>query len=243
MASSEVVITYETLFELYRREKNRDELQKLEQDFFERALTYLKGLKKTTVEMTDDAIERNRSIALNIKKLLRDIYGRRERKIITMAIIKTVTPQSIIDTAALMEHEKMLFDSLCDLLKLKRLQVLSQLENNESAFNLISRISESVAAPSASAFASLPSSSTSVPPGVPSVSSSSSSSSSAIPSRPSDAEIAESDPPIRLQFREDQPKFIGPNLEIYGPYTSGDTAELPKIIADIILETGKAVTV
>lgn len=227
----EVVITYETLFELYRREKNRDELQKLEQDFFERALTHLKELKKTTVEMTDDTIERNRSLALNIKKLLRDIYGRRERKIINMALIAIVTPQSLIDTASFLAHEKLLFESLCDVMKLKRLQVLSQLENNEHpAFSLISRVSEPIA---------LSVSSAPVPSTV----------SSSLPSVPSSTPLSTSSPEdedlqkIRLQFKEDQPKFIGPNLEIYGPYVSGDTAELPKIIADIILETGKAVAV
>ena len=230
MASApEVVITYETLFELYRREKNRDELQKLEHDFFERALTTMKELKKTTLEMTDDGIERNRSLALNIKKLLRDIYGRRERKIINMALIAIVTPQSLIDTALFLEHEKLLFESLCDVMKLKRLQVLSQLENNEHpAFSLLSRVSDSpyLSPPSPSApLVPLPSA---MPP----------------PSHPLVSTAEDEDlQKIRLQFKEDQPKFIGPNLEIYGPYTVGDTAELPKIIADIILETGKAVTV
>ncbi len=226
--SGEVVITYETLFELYRREKNRDELQKLDPGFFERALIYLKELKKTTVEVTDDALERNRSLALNIKKLLRDIYGRRERKIINMALIKVVTPQSIIDTATLLEHEKLLFESLCDVLKLKRLQVLSQMENNEHpAFSLVSRASEFLSSPPVSSVSPPP-----IAPAPPAL--------SPLPSASTvDADLEK----IRLQFREDQPKFIGPNLEIYGPYMSGDTAELPKIIADIILETGKAVMV
>lgn len=233
--SGEVVITYETLFELYRREKIRDELQKLDPGFFERALVYLKELKKTTVEVTDDAIERNRSLALNIKKLLRDIYSRRERKIINMALIKVVTPQSIIDTATLLEHEKLLFESLCDVLKLKRLQVLSQMENNEHLLLGLGSGAGSIGH-GVNGLGSMPPLSIPAPVSPPP----STFSPPPLAVHPSEnEELAK----IRLQFREDQPKFIGPNLEIYGPYMSGDTAELPKIIADIILETGKAVAV
>ena len=38
----EVTITYETLFELLRREKERNELQKLDDSFFPNILRYLK---------------------------------------------------------------------------------------------------------------------------------------------------------------------------------------------------------
>ena len=39
---SEINISYETLFELLRREKTRDELQKLEDSFFTDVVNYLK---------------------------------------------------------------------------------------------------------------------------------------------------------------------------------------------------------
>ncbi len=248
--TNEVVITYETLFELYRREKNRDELQKLEPDFFERAVAYMKDLRKTLPEMTDDVLDRNRSLVLNIKKLLKDIYARRERKLMNMALIKTVSPQSIIELSTLLEHEKLLFDSLCDVLKLKRMQVLSHLENNEYAFSLNSSLSSINSLAASTVFSPSLSTSSSFSSSIPSdapLASSPSVSPSAPPARDlvgsSSADEDQDLRKIRLQFRENQPKFIGPNLEIYGPYTSGDTAELPKIIADIILESGKAISV
>ncbi len=218
-----VVITYETLFELYRREKNRDELQQLEAGFFERAIAYMKDLKKDAPLLADDVVERNRTLAFNIKKLMRDIYARRERKIVNMALVKTVSPQSIIGTAVLLEHEKMLFEHIFSALQSQRGQVFSLLENDGNPVSLstvrqgVSVVQPPVSLPSHPVVTPSPSHSTPAP------------------------SAAEKDrDTIKLEFTQDQPKFIGPNLEIYGPYTVGDTAELPKIIADIILETGKA---
>ena len=42
----EVNITYETLFEILRREKNREELQKLDESFFNDVLNYVKEKKQ-----------------------------------------------------------------------------------------------------------------------------------------------------------------------------------------------------
>ena len=38
------IITYETLYDILRKEKYNQELQKLDNDFFERVLKYLKKL-------------------------------------------------------------------------------------------------------------------------------------------------------------------------------------------------------
>ena len=53
--SKEVAITFETIYEILRREKNKEDLQRIDNDFFQDVLNYLKekqqiyldSLKKT----------------------------------------------------------------------------------------------------------------------------------------------------------------------------------------------------
>ena len=89
----EVNFTYETLYELLRREKNKEELQELNEEFQKKALEYLKEKQELYDETLkkDDLFSINEREALhtqinNIRKLLKDFYDKRERKIIDMAI-------------------------------------------------------------------------------------------------------------------------------------------------------------
>jgi len=50
MADEEIVVTHETLFELFRREKSRDELQKLSATFFSDVASYIKSKKELTIK-------------------------------------------------------------------------------------------------------------------------------------------------------------------------------------------------
>ena len=259
--ASDVVITYETLFELYRREKSRDELQKLDPGFYARVTEHVKTLRKIDASVSDDQLEQKRLQAINIKKILKEIYSRRERKVMNMALIKVVTPQSIIDLTTMLEHEKMIFERMCELLKLKRMQTLSQLENNGSyAMNMTT----TPAAQPAVQASPQPAPAEQPPtqePGVEQASPQTETQSASVPGtqeakpetltaqpeapieNPTTAEEPGETSPVKMQFKEDQPKFIGPNLEIYGPFQAGDTAELPKVIADIILEKGNGTVV
>ena len=74
----EINITYETLFELLRREKNREELQKLDNNFFLDVVNYLKD-KKSALELPKNDIfaaeERRKAETQleNIKNILKAI--------------------------------------------------------------------------------------------------------------------------------------------------------------------------
>ncbi|MBW2967064.1 hypothetical protein KY362_01115 [Candidatus Woesearchaeota archaeon] len=115
----DVVITYETLFEMLRIEKTREELQKLDDAFFEDVLVYL-SRKKNTFENSEsqsalfetDEKEKTRLELENIKKILKDLYDRREKKILTMALNKARTGVSVVNTANMLPSEIMLFDAM-----------------------------------------------------------------------------------------------------------------------------------
>ena len=47
----EATITYEFLYDILRREKDRTELQKLEDSFYEKTINYMEE-KKTNIEIT-----------------------------------------------------------------------------------------------------------------------------------------------------------------------------------------------
>ena len=49
----DVIITYETLYELLMREKSRAEIQKLDNDFFNDVIKYIKDKKITKILYTD----------------------------------------------------------------------------------------------------------------------------------------------------------------------------------------------
>ena len=49
----DIVITYETLFEMFRREKNRGELQELEADFYGNVVEYLKQKQEILTNSSD----------------------------------------------------------------------------------------------------------------------------------------------------------------------------------------------
>ena len=124
-----VNITYETLFDMLRNEKNREELQKLDESFFEDLIQYIKDKKELLTQDKESelfsGLEKEKTIKQleNIKKLVRELYERREKKIVNMALISSRTG-SILDDSALLKEEKVLFDSLIDVLNQTKVGVL-----------------------------------------------------------------------------------------------------------------------
>lgn len=127
----EVILTYETIYELVRREKSREELQKLDENYLRDVLSYLKekqrayddNLVKTDIFSQSERDKLHIQIT-NIKKLIKDLYDIRERKIINMAINHTRTQAHIMDTAHLVHHEKEIFESMTTVMKRYRQGVL-----------------------------------------------------------------------------------------------------------------------
>ena len=90
METKEISITYETLFEILKREKDITELQKLDQNFFNDFVDYLNEKKKLlekddTLFSYDEKKKVEKQID-NAKRLIKGIFERREKKIINIAI-------------------------------------------------------------------------------------------------------------------------------------------------------------
>lgn len=202
----EVVITYETLFELLQREKERNDLQRLEPTFFNDVIGYIKD-KKRILEAKDSTFaheERKKTERQleNIYKILKELYERREKKIISIALDKSRTKSNLIDTTALLKEEKVVFDALTSLLDTYRDVILYSVLNEKMPF--MQQIESK---------------------------------------RPREEfktafELKNSVKLVR--FMNPVQKFVGPELEEYGPFEEEDIASLPAEIADLLVSKGRA---
>ena len=95
MEAKEVNITYETLFELLKREKDMTDLQKLDPNFFNDFVDYLneksKVLDKEDSLFSYDEKKKVEKQIDNAKRIIKEIYERREKKILNIALIKSRT--------------------------------------------------------------------------------------------------------------------------------------------------------
>lgn len=204
--SQEVVITYETLFELLQREKERADLQKLEPTFFSDTIAYIKDKKKIVEAKSDSPFaqeERKKTEKQldNIYKLIKEIYERREKKIINLALDKSRTKSSLIDTTALLKEERVVFEALTNLLDTYRDAILYSVLNEKMPF--MQSIQDKPKEDFRSAL-----------------------------------ELKKHTKLVR--FTSHVPKFVGPELEEYGPFEEEDIANLPAEVADVLISKGRA---
>ena len=230
MAEKEINITYETLFDLLRREKSRAELQKLSDTFFEDVNSYIKEkhaiLKDQQMKIGMSAIaekEKTEKQIENIKSMLKGLFERRQQKIVEMAIIKSKTSSDITDYSALLKEEREMFDELVKLLFRFKKQVLLQLitkpvfiepkqEKKEP------ELTEPKKLETAEETASI----------------------IKTEEKELETKAEELEKTKLIRFIYSVPKFVGRHLEVYGPFEEDDTANLPEEIADILIKKGRA---
>lgn len=206
--TQEVIITYETLFELLKRERERADLQKLEPSFFSDTINYIKDKKKILEAKTEDSVfapeERKKTERQleNIHKIVKELYERREKKIISLALDKSRTKSNLIDTGGLLKEEKVFFDALTNMLDNYRDAILFAVLNEKMPF--MQSLDEKKPAES---FRSA---------------------------------IELKKPTKLVRFTSHVPKFVGPELEEYGPFEEEDIANLPVEIAEVLINKGKA---
>jgi len=203
----EVTITYETLFELLRREKERNELQKLDSAFFNNVLRYLKDKqaiinKQQTDLFSAEEKKKTQEQLDNVKRIIRELYGKREKKIVSMAIDKSKNKSTIIDNSVFLKEEKELFDNIVKVLDIGRENVLFNIVNLKEPVSL-QRVS--------------------------------------LEKREFKEETEKMKKDTKLvRFLSAVPKFVGKELEEYGPFDEEDVASLPVEIATVLINKARA---
>lgn len=203
-----VVITYETLFELYRREKSRGELQELDKDFFKNVVNYLTQKKaiSNNSSVDDNIFAENEKMKaekqlLNVKKILGLLYELRVRKIVDMAWIKSRDPGFFIDDSNLLLEEKSIYHNIIGVFDSNRKNILTnilnynlpQSEEIELRCETIKEIKEH-----------------------------------------KQEEVIKDE--LDLEIIENTPEFVGEDMNLLGPYEKGEITKLPRKIAEILLE-------
>lgn len=207
------VVTFQFLRELQKKEKENAELQPIDVNFYKTIAEYV-GRKSRMSEQkssfgNEDEFEK-------VLPIVRDIFNRRETKIINGALMSA---RSGAEVKNMLVEEKILFHHikngvsenrkrLDDILKGTVLDVKLEgqpeqpvQENNPSALDAISTNGQ---AP------------TSQEPSIPK------------------AQM------VRIKAIVDIPAFVGEDLETYGPWASGTEIDCPKMASDVFVITGKA---
>ena len=132
----EIKVTYETLFDLLRREKGRNELQELEKTFYEDVESYLKEKIKSLNTISSRGEKEKINIQLkNVRKILRELYELREKKIINLAASKVRTSSNLIDTSKLLVQEQFLFDEACALFSKYKTKILEKIISEDVSYD------------------------------------------------------------------------------------------------------------
>ena len=237
--SSKINVTYEALFDLVVREKSRDELQALSPNFFTDLAGYLSEKRSMTSLQSAEEKERASRQLQNINRLIRELYDRREKKIISMALARSRAAADIIDTTALLAEERAMFEGLVSQLDLFRNAVLASLleaktpslntEDKQARAEALAAASRTITSTATSAI-----SGTNFPTGT----SGNESATAAAAAGDKQAEAAATTRLIR--FLHPVPRFVGRELEVYGPFDQEDIANLPREIAEVLITKGRA---
>ena len=136
----------------------------------------------------------------NIKRILKELYERREKKVINMAVDKSKSKPTIIDYSCLLREERAIFDMLVGILDKGREGILANILNLKMP--LLDEAEEKKE------------------------------------EKPVKAENKKETQLVR--FLHAVPKFVGRELEEYGPFEEEDVASLPSDIAQILINKRRA---
>jgi len=208
MEAKEVNITYETLFELLKREKDMTDLQKLEPSFFDNFVEYLN--EKKDMMSKDDALfsyDEKKKVEKqidNARRLIKEIYERREKKILNIALIKSRTKSHVLDTSSLLDNEKKFLEEIERILNAYRENVIYNVMDGKPLFQIKHQEKEAREEIDAANDAGEETKTTKL-----------------------------------VRFLYSVPKFVGTELEEYGPFAEEDIANLPLEIVELLIGKGK----
>jgi DNA replication initiation complex subunit (GINS family) len=221
-----IKITLETLYDILRNEKKRDDLQELERTFFVDVVCYLRE-KKALLDQnkeTDNifAIGEQDKIEYelrSIKRILKEIYEKREKKIIEIAINRSRTRSDIIDTSFMLPEEKEFYDHILKTLDAYRQGVLWQLYKGEVPVIIGSSGSTEMSEKKIQPVATL-----TIKP----------KNTSEIQEKPLEDDLS------KIKFLHPTPSFIWKDRKVYGPFDKGDETDIFPEVAALLVRKGRA---
>jgi len=242
----EINITYETLFDLLRKERSLEELQQLDPVFWNHVVDYLSE-RHTFLEKTSQTEQEKTKLQLqNIKRILKEVYERREQKIVNLALnVIRSDASTFVDKKNMLSPERELFDETLLLLTKYKQGVLLQVFQYRLPIIATTSMPNIYAAPPPDpdvlkkelVAAETNGDGEEQTESKPDEASKEQTSSSDKPSLPGDMEPKTGS--VIVKFTASVPKFYGKNKTLFGPYDEGKIVQLPANIANILLKKGK----
>jgi len=234
-----IVISYETLFELLRREKNREDLQKLPASFYEGVLDYFIAQQRelTAMEHRQDLMastekSKQRMQLENIQRILKELYDRREKKIINMSINKSRIGSDIVDMSAMLEQEKPLFEDLVNNLNHYRNGILNKILSADAQIKKEPAQKEESAA--------VPVQKQEKPAPIVKKPQADAKVEKEPVATPENKEESAPEKTKMIRFTMPVPQFLSPDMEKLGPFEEDDMANVPEKVADVLIQKGRA---
>ncbi|MBU0459409.1 MAG: hypothetical protein KJ597_00900 [Nanoarchaeota archaeon] len=222
-------ITLETLYDILRNEKKKEDLQKLEESFFNDVVNYLKEKQSLLLSQKPEkelfAAGEKQKIEYelrSIRRILKEIYEKREKKILEIALNRSRTGSDIIDTSAMLREEKKFYVQLLETLDIYRRGVLLNLFKGELPFvegrAVVKEVEvKKVVEPEKKDEVEEKEESR----------------------LEKEAEIEEA-VMIKIKFIHPTPSFVWKDMQVYGPFEIGDETEIFPEVAELLVRKGRA---
>ena len=135
--AEENIITYEKLYDLLRKEKYSQELQKVDEHFFRSVIKYLE--EKTAIieaqkgkdSIFSGEVEKTEKQLINVKKIVKELYEKREFKIIQLALLSSRIKERDV-SASLLPEERRLFLEALDVFNKFRSSILERVVEKQT---------------------------------------------------------------------------------------------------------------
>ncbi len=238
-----VNVTYETLFDILRMEKRREDIQQLSKTFYHDVVNYLKQKKEIIVNAEHesgidnyDEIKKLNIQYENVQKIIKEIYERREKKILLLALNTSRTKMNGIPAGALLQQELEFYEQVTRLLDAYRKDVPEKLMHGMLPKEQIAAVLCGVAEKK---YENVKQEQPQMTQQSSVISESSDSISTTVSPVESPPEVIQ---PLAVQVRflQEKEEFVGPDLEPYGPFTANAIAKIPEKIAQIFINEGIA---
>lgn len=223
-AMDNIKITLETLYDFLRNEKKKEDLQKLDHAFFFDVVAYLRE-KQALLEMKKEGEnifaagekEKLEYELRSIRRILKELYERREKKILDIAMNKSRTGSDIIDTSAMLREEKEFYTQVLQSLDHFRRGILLNLFRGDLPFvsSQTTRVEINVEQRKEQIKTEL---------------------------QEKTVQQAEEKKPARakIRFTHAMPSFVWKDMKVYGPFEVGEETEIFLEVADLLVRKGRA---
>lgn len=230
---TDIKITLETLYDILRNEKKRDDLQKLDATLFIDIVQYMRekqALLESKQQSTEvfAAGERDKLEyeLRSIRRILKETYEKREKKIIDITLNRSRTGSDLIDTSSMLHEEKEFYQDLLKTLDAYRKGILENLSQGQlPKLSLPYPVQQKLDTAAEKKKEEPRQILTTLTP----------TSSTPASSTPNSLH--------KIKFIMPMPSFVWKDMKQYGPFDVGEELEIYPEVADLIIRKGRAVKV